>query len=139
MTNAAPQRVVWEIPAAKPDAVDRLRSSAEQLRVVAYCRVSTQQEEQLNSYETQVRHYTEAINAEPNWRFAGIYADKGIYIVLLLKNLAYEEHNMDILRKNRVFTRFFAPFWHFGTVTKKSRNADIFRILVGRELMSSNF
>lgn len=102
-----------------------------------YCRVSTQQEEQLNSYETQVRHYTEAINAEPNWRFAGIYADKGIYIVLLLKNLAYEEHNMDILRKNRVFTRFFAPFWHFGTVTKKSRNADIFRILVGRELMSA--
>ena len=43
---------------------------------------------------------------------------------------------MDILRKNRVFTRFFAPFWHFGPVTKKSRNADIFRILVGRELMS---
>lgn len=35
MTNAAPQRVVREIPATKPDAVDRLRSSAEQLRVVA--------------------------------------------------------------------------------------------------------
>ena len=52
---------------------------------------------------------------------------------------AYEEHNIDILRKNRVFTRFFAPFWHFGSVTKKSRNADIFRILVGRELMSSDF
>ncbi len=51
----------------------------------------------------------------------------------------YEEHKMDILRKNRVFTRFFAPFWHFGSVTKKSRNADIFRILVGRELMSSDF
>ena len=49
----------------------------------------------------------------------------------------YEEHNIDILRKNRVFTRFFAPFWHFGSVTKKSRNADIFRILVGRELMSA--
>ena len=30
----------------------------------------------------------------------------------------YEEHNIDILRKNRVFTRFFAPFWHFGSVTK---------------------
>ena len=51
----------------------------------------------------------------------------------------YEEHKMDILRKNRVFTRFFAPFWHFGSVTKKSRNADIFRILVGRELMSAKF
>ena len=115
MTNAAPQRVVREIPATKPDAVDRLRSSAEQLRVVAYCRVSTQQEEQLTSYETQVRHYTEAINAEPNWRFAGIYADKGIYIVLLLKNLAYEEHNIDILRKNRFFTRFLPLF---GTLVR---------------------
>ena len=51
----------------------------------------------------------------------------------------YEEHKMDILRKNRVFTRFFAPFWHFDPVTKKSRNADIFRILVGRELMSAKF
>lgn len=36
MTNAVPQRVVREIPATKPDAVDRLRSAAEQLRVVAY-------------------------------------------------------------------------------------------------------
>ena len=51
----------------------------------------------------------------------------------------YEEHNIDILRRNRVFTRVFAPFWHFGSVTKKSRNADIFRSLVGRELMSSDF
>ncbi len=51
----------------------------------------------------------------------------------------YEEHNIDILRKNRVFNRFFVPFWHFGTVTKKSRNADIFRFLVGRELMSAKF
>ena len=41
--------------------------------------------------------------------------------------------------KKLVFTRFFAPFWHFGSVTKKSRNADIFRILVGRELMSAKF
>lgn len=48
MTGHA-QRVVREIPATKPDAVDRLRASAEQLRVVAYCRVSTQQEEQLNN------------------------------------------------------------------------------------------
>ncbi len=32
--------------------------------------------------------------------------ERDYYIVLLLKNLAYEEHNMDILRKNRVFTPF---------------------------------
>ena len=49
-----------------------------QLRVVAYCRVSTKQEEQLNSYETQKAYYTEKINAEPNWTLVGIFADKGI-------------------------------------------------------------
>ncbi len=49
-----------------------------QKRVVAYCRVSTKQEEQLNSYETQVAYYTEKINAEPNWSLVGIFADKGI-------------------------------------------------------------
>ncbi len=49
-----------------------------QKRVVAYCRVSTKQEEQLNSYDTQVAYYIEKINAEPNWRFVGIFADKGI-------------------------------------------------------------
>ncbi len=49
-----------------------------QLRVVAYCRVSTKQEEQLNSYETQVNHYTEKIRGEPKWRLVGIFADRGI-------------------------------------------------------------
>ena len=47
-------------------------------RVAAYCRVSTKQEEQLNSYETQVRYYTDRINRESGWKLAGIYADKGI-------------------------------------------------------------
>lgn len=48
------------------------------LRVAAYCRVSTKQEEQLNSYENQVEHYTERINSENGWTLEGIYADKGI-------------------------------------------------------------
>lgn len=47
-------------------------------RVAAYCRVSTKQDEQLNSYENQVNHYTERIHREPGWKLAGIYADKGI-------------------------------------------------------------
>ena len=48
------------------------------LRVAAYCRVSTKLEEQLNSYENQVEHYTERINSENGWMLEGIYADKGI-------------------------------------------------------------
>ena len=48
------------------------------LQVAAYCRVSTDQEEQLLSYENQVRFYTESINSNPEYECAGIYADEGI-------------------------------------------------------------
>lgn len=47
-------------------------------KVAAYCRVSTDTEDQLNSYEAQISYYTEAIAKNPNWTFAGIYADEGI-------------------------------------------------------------
>lgn len=48
------------------------------LKVAAYCRVSTDNEEQLGSYETQVNHYKDYINKNDEWEFAGIYADEGI-------------------------------------------------------------
>ena len=48
------------------------------LRVAAYCRVSTDSDEQAGSYETQVAHYTEYIARNPDWELAGIYADEGI-------------------------------------------------------------
>lgn len=46
--------------------------------MAAYCRVSTKQDEQINSYEVQKQYYTGKINSEPKWCLAGIYADKGI-------------------------------------------------------------
>ena len=49
-----------------------------QLRVAAYCRVSTDQEEQLTSYEAQMAYYTEKIMTNPEWTMAGIFADEGI-------------------------------------------------------------
>ena len=74
--NTAPKRVRTIPATVQPLNV----YSTEYLlkRVAAYCRVSTKQEEQLNSYETQVRYYTDRINREPGWKLAGIYADKGI-------------------------------------------------------------
>lgn len=48
------------------------------LQVAAYARVSTEKEEQEDSFERQVEHYTQMINAKPDWDFAGIYADPGI-------------------------------------------------------------
>ncbi len=48
------------------------------LRVAAYCRVSTEMDEQANSYESQIEHYTAEIAKHPDWINAGIFADKGI-------------------------------------------------------------
>ena len=45
------------------------------LRVAAYCRVSTDSDEQATSYEAQVEHYTEYIQNHPDWVLAGIFAD----------------------------------------------------------------
>ena len=47
-------------------------------RVAAYCRVSTEEDNQQNSYATQVSYYTELINSHPDWEMAGIFADEGI-------------------------------------------------------------
>ena len=48
------------------------------LRVAAYCRVSTDTDEQATSYEAQIEHYTELIEKNPEWEMAGVYADDGI-------------------------------------------------------------
>lgn len=48
------------------------------LRVAAYCRVSTDSDEQATSYEAQVEHYTTFIQQNSEWEFAGIFADDGI-------------------------------------------------------------
>ena len=57
----------------------RARTNFEKrLRVAAYCRVSTDTEDQLNSYKSQVKYYTELIKSKPEWSLAGIYADEAI-------------------------------------------------------------
>lgn len=48
------------------------------IRVAAYCRVSTDQEEQLNSYENQIRYYKSMLSDHPEYELVDIYADEGI-------------------------------------------------------------
>lgn len=82
LTEQGPKRVwLMEQPVQEQQAV----KVTKQLRVAAYCRVSTKQEEQLNSYETQTKYYTEKINSNPEWRLVGIFADKGITGTSVLK------------------------------------------------------
>lgn len=61
---------------AKPEITQR--SIQRQLRVAAYCRVSTDEEEQLTSYAAQQTYYTDKIMQNKNWTMAGIFADEGI-------------------------------------------------------------
>ena len=76
-TTVQPPRVVRVIPATI-DVAKEIKEAYRQIRVAAYCRVSTNQEEQLNSYEVQKNYYAEKINSEPKWTLVDIFADKGI-------------------------------------------------------------
>ena len=77
MEQAVLQRKVHVIPATKPAPTSGRRHSGRQ-RVAAYCRVSTNSEEQLNSYEAQKNYYTQKIEENPDWEMAGIFADEGL-------------------------------------------------------------
>ncbi len=57
-----------------PENSRSARTQYKRLKVAAYCRVSTQQEQQETSYEAQVSYYTEKINSNPEWILAGMRA-----------------------------------------------------------------
>lgn len=71
-------RTVSMIPARIQTRVTEDGKKKAKLRVAAYCRVSTDDEEQLTSYEAQVSHYSSHIQQNPEWEFAGIYADEAL-------------------------------------------------------------
>lgn len=66
------------IPARRRAGNRIIKDEKPKLRVAAYCRVSTDSDEQAGSYETQVNHYTEYIGRNKEWELAGIYTDDGI-------------------------------------------------------------
>ena len=63
------------------------KEKVKKLRVAAYCRVSTETEEQNSSYEVQVAHYTDFIKKNAEWEFAGIFADDGISVFFEKENI----------------------------------------------------
>ena len=66
------------IPATIDRFTDLPLTTVKKRKVAAYARVSTDHEEQQNSYEAQVSYYTEYIKNRSDWEFAGIFADEGI-------------------------------------------------------------
>ena len=93
------QKTVMEIP-ANPLLGD-LRKRKKKLRVAAYCRVSTEEEEQQNSFEVQVNYYTEKITHHDGWQLAGIFADDGISGVSTKKREQFNEM-IELCKKKKI-------------------------------------
>ena len=74
--NNAKRVTVWE--PVDIQAMCEEESEIPKLKVAAYARVSTEQDEQQSSYGAQVDYYGKYIRSNPAWEFVGIYADEGI-------------------------------------------------------------
>lgn len=61
------------------------------LRVAAYCRVSTQEEQQIGSFDMQIHHFTKRIEANPQWQLVEIYQDEGISATTVQKRLGFQK------------------------------------------------
>ena len=72
-------------------------SGARKRRVAAYARVSTNQEEQLTSYEAQVDYYTQYILSKAEWEYVKVYTDEGISATNTKKRDGFKEMVQDAL------------------------------------------
>ncbi len=89
---------------------------SDKLRVAAYCRVSTDSSDQLNSFFAQVKYYTDYINSNANMRLVDIYADEGITGTSIAKREDFKRLIADVKKKkiDRVLVK---------SVTRFARNA----------------
>ena len=84
---------------AQVQIIQPYRPQSEELeKVAAYCRVSTDSKDQLNSYRTQIGYYTNYIAQHPGWELADIYADATVIIGL---------------KQNPTYGRRFSPIFLF--------------------------
>lgn len=105
------------IPATKNAMVPK--QEFKKMRVAAYCRVSTDSEEQLTSYRTQIDYYTDKINAAPEWTLVEVFADEGISGVSTKKRDEFN-HMMEMCDKGKIdliITKSVSRFSRNTTVT----------------------
>lgn len=80
-----------ELIEGNKNRINRSNAKAiERLRTAAYCRVSTDSEEQLLSYHSQVAHYTDLIESNPDYMFVDIYADEAVTVTLAEKRQDFQ-------------------------------------------------
>lgn len=98
--NNAKRVTVWE--PIDIQAMCEEESEIPKLKVAAYARVSTEQDEQQSSYEAQVDYYGKYIRSNPAWEFVGIYAD-ATDIIGLKQNPTYGRRFSPIFLIYRAF------------------------------------
>jgi DNA invertase Pin-like site-specific DNA recombinase len=87
---------ITEIKATKPSK--RVKGKLiERLKVAAYCRVSTDNVDQLNSYDSQIKHYRSLISEKEEWHLVGIYADAAITGTQVSKRVDFQRIINDAL------------------------------------------
>lgn len=100
MVQTAIEPRVRVIPATRTE-VGRETGRRRRKRVAAYCRVSTDSAEQLNSYAAQKSYYIQKIEETPEWEMAGIFADEGISGTSLKKRQEFNRM-IEACRRGRI-------------------------------------
>lgn len=123
----------------------------DRLRVAAYCRVSTDDEDQIKSYNSMVRYYTDLIKSNKQWVFAGVFADKAITGTKTDKREEFQlliqeclSGNIDLViaksiprfARNTLDTLKYV-FRHFNSYPKKLEKKRLYGDMIRYSLMSS--
>ena len=74
-----------------PQKRRELAEEPPKLRVAAYCRVSTQEEKQVGSFDMQIHHFAKRIEANPQWELVEIYQDEGISATTVERRLGFQK------------------------------------------------
>ena len=115
MTDEKPRVII--IP-PKPE-LQQTAAVTKQLRVAAYCRVSTKEEEQVSSYEAQCEYYTDKIMSNKEWTMAGIFADEGITGTSTKKRTEFLRMIRQCKQKKHQLYAHPPAAWHRGSLRER--------------------
>lgn len=100
------------IEASNPFIFDAKDVVDKKLSVAAYARVSTDEDDQINSFSNQVNEYEKRIKSNDNWTFAGMYADKGISGTQIKRREGFKQmiHDAHLGKIDLILTKSISRF-----------------------------
>lgn len=126
-----PNRNVVIIPAMKRSGNNGNKDEIPKLRVAAYCRVSTDSEEQSSSYDVQIEHYTEFIKKKNEGHLPQYYVENS-HESIIPKEL-YLQVQEEIHRRSNIYTgegknkRIYSSKYALSAITFCGDCGDIYR------------